>query len=167
MTYLVLFFCLVAATILQALLPAWHYMGQAKPPLLLAVLLYYMLSRERGVMLTAALCAGLMQDALGLTPLGYSSFCYCLIGLALERFKDKIFGHQWMTHLLLGALTSFGFTALIYFMLISSGTLVMPFYSMLIKAIGTALLAVLVMPLCFRAVRHLEVKVGNIHLQDL
>ena len=94
--------------------PTCRWLGQANAPILLGLVLYYALAHSRGTMLQAAIFAGLLQDALGMIPLGYSSFCFCVVALVVSKFKDMVFVHELVTHMLFGALASGAVTLALY-----------------------------------------------------
>lgn len=106
MIYMAMAFALVSGAVIQALLPAWGGVGNVKAPILLGVTVYYALYQPRRVMLVSAVAGGLLQDALGLLPLGYSTFCFIAAGLVLEKFRNAVFEHAWITHVVVGALCS-------------------------------------------------------------
>ena len=149
MNLLVMFFVTFVAALMQAVLPAWIVMGQAKVPALAALVVYYALARERREMLVAAILAGLVQDGLGLIPFGYSPFAFCLMGLLIARFKELVFVHETLTHMLFGLLMGAGSVMVIYLLLVSTGLIDLPVATALLKASGTALLGAIATPLIF------------------
>lgn len=162
MKTLTMIFALVCGAVLQAVLPAWTPMGQAKVPLLLCMSLYYTLSYERSVMLQGAILAGLLQDALGMTPLGYSSFAFVIAGIIVARFKDLIFVQQTLTLVLLGTVSAAGVTLLLFALLARGGMAEVPVLWMVLKTVGTMILGAVTAPLTFRLLTHLDQKLGNI-----
>ena len=88
------------------------------------------------------------------------------VGEIISRYKTKIFQQHLFTHMLLGAAISFGATALMYVMLISTAELHMPFGGFLIKGIGTVLLGVMVFPAVFRMVRRMDQRLGNVRVEE-
>lgn len=167
MIRLVMLVSLVTCAILQAILPAWERMGQAKAPLLLGGLLYYALTRERGRVAEAAIYAGLLQDALGPIPLGFSALAFCVIGLIVNQFRERIFGDHWVTHLFLGALASAAMTLMLYVLLLSSGLRMTPLPVVLLKTLGVTLSSLVAVPLVFKSIEWLDVKLGNVQLQEI
>ncbi len=166
MTILLMVFSLVCAAVLQALLPPWAWLGQAGVPFLLSVVLYYALERGYGVMLAAAIAGGLLQDALGMIPLGYSSFCFCVAALVVERYRESVFVGQWLTHVVFGALASAGVT-LGLALLLGAGGLAAPNPGrVVLKTVGALLLGALVVPLVFHVIDSLDRLLGNVEARE-
>jgi len=155
-------FALVLCAVVQAMLPSWNTMGQAKVPLLLGASLYYALNYNRRDMARAALLAGLLQDALGMMPLGYSSICFCIVGLITTRFKDLIFAQQLVTHALLGGLSAAAVTFMLYIMMVSMGLIESSLGWLMMKAIGAGLLGALFVPLVCRVFARMDDLLGNL-----
>ena len=149
MNLLVMFFVTFAAALIQAVVPAWGALGQAKVPALAAVVVYYALARERREMIAAAIFAGMVQDGLGLIPFGYSSFAFFLMGLLIAQSKDLVFVHETLTHMLFGLLMGAGSVVVIYLLLASTSLIELPVATALLKASGSALLGAVATPLIF------------------
>lgn len=162
MTQLVLIAALLAASVLQAMLPTAVWTGLAPAPLMPSLVIYYALARPRMVMLEVALLAGLIEDSLGQTPLGTSSFCYCVAGLAVEHFRETVVVRQWTTHAMLGAVVNLGVTV-VSFALLAKDRLVEPdLLHVVLRPLGAALLGAAVAPVVFAAVEFLDRTVGNV-----
>lgn len=103
----ILAFLLLAAAI-QCVMPAVTP-GELslKLQLLPAVAVYYMLVREWPVALTAALWAGVLTDALGLTTPGLSSFTLFFIALAMLAFRRVLPESVWFIPAICGAVVEF------------------------------------------------------------
>lgn len=160
MKALVLFSFMIMAAVLQAVLPSWPLLGQAKPPILAAMVVYYALSRSPVEMFWAAMLAGLMQDGLGLIPFGYSSFSFCIMGGIVSRYKEMVFVHESLTHLLFGMVVAGGHTLILYLLLSSAGLLNLSFGQALHKTGGSALLGMLITPVIFQACAIVSEKLG-------
>ena len=104
MIHLALIFSILVAAVAQGMLPAWGTLGEAKTPIVLGVVMYYALNRTHGLMLLAGGIGGIVLDCIGNTPLGFSSFYFCVIGLFLNQFRGKLFGSRWITQAWLGTL---------------------------------------------------------------
>ena len=152
MKILLMLLALVAAAILQAVFPTWRWTGQATAPILLGVVMYYALSHSRATMLQAAILAGLLQDALGMIPLGYSSFCFCMVGLGVSKFKDMVFVHELVTHMIFGGLAS-GLVTL------------RPAWAFL-KITGSLLLGALIVPLECEVLTSLDRMMGTVGTEE-
>jgi hypothetical protein len=94
------------------------WLGYAHAPLLLGLVLYYALTHDLFFLLTACFLAGILQDSLGLIPLGYSAFCFCVVGLVVIRSRELMFVRQWTTHLALGAVSAAGVSLALSLMLV-------------------------------------------------
>jgi len=159
----VMFFCLVCGAVLQAVWPTWLWLGQASAPFLLGLVLYYALSHGDGFMLLAAVLAGLLQDALGLIPLGYSSFCFCLTALIVSRFREMVFSGDWPAHILFGAVAAAGVSLVLSLLLSHDGRLLIGPGWTILKAFGAGLLGAIVIPFEFRVLEALDRMLGNLH----
>lgn len=166
MRSLSMLFALICAAVLQAVIPTWHWLGQANAPVLLGVVLYYSLSQSRFMMFQSAILAGLLQDALGLIPLGYSSFCFVLAGVFVAKFKDIVFVHESITHMLFGGLAA-GFVTLVLYGLLAQGDLILlrPAWAVL-KTIGSVILGAIVVPLEFELLESLDRMLGNVEPRE-
>jgi rod shape-determining protein MreD len=162
MSSLVMICGAVAAGILQGCLPGWAWLGQVRPPLLLGVALYYALNHDRRLMVQAAILAGLMQDALGPVPLGYSAFGFVLTGAAVQRFRDELFIQQALTHLVLGAAAAAANTLLLAALLLGSGLIEVGPVGLALKILGAAAWALAAVPAACAGLRALDRLVGNI-----
>jgi cell shape-determining protein MreD len=156
-TMMVVLFC---CAVLQALLPAWAWFGFVKAPLLMGAVMYYAFTRGRGMVLSAAVLAGVMQDALGMIPLGYSSACFCIVGLLVQRFRGVVFVFRSVTHVVMGGLGN-GLTTLVLVLLLAHDQLLawVPGWT-LSKLVGAIALGALTVPLVFRTIELLELKLG-------
>lgn len=160
MNLLALLFALVMAAVVQVLLPATRWTGYAPVPVMASVVLYYALVRSRPVLLTAAVLAGLMEDSLGQMPLGYSVFCYCVVGLVVERVRDSLLVRQWTTHVTLGLLVNLGLTLAVMLLLAKDGLIVPDLLHTVLRLAGAMLLGSLIAPLVFAALESLERTLG-------
>ena len=166
MIHLVMIFSLIAAAVAQAVTPAWTPLGRAKLPLILGVVLYYALTRDRNTMLRAAFLGGLFQDALGMMPLGTSSFCFCLVAAVINRFRELIFVRQFTTHLLFGALVNLATTLALFLLLVAGGHVAAAPRLLVMKLAGAVALGALAMPPVFYAVETLERRVGVLNARE-
>lgn len=166
MKSLLLYFALVAGALLQAVFPTWRWLGYAHAPILLGVVLYYALEHSRGMMLQAAILAGLVQDALGMIPLGYSSFCFCIVAVVASRFKDIVFVHELVTHTLFGALASGGVTLALYGLLGKDDLILLRAGWAIWKTVGAALLGAVLVPLEFEILEAADRMLGNVEERE-
>lgn len=157
---------IVLAALLQAVLPGTPWLGHAKVPALMAVVVYYALARDRSAWLTAAIIAGLVQDGMGFIPFGYSSFAFCVMALMVARFKDLVFVHEAITHMLFGLLAAAGVTLILFILLRTGSQLHMGMGAGLHKTLGTALLGAVATPILFLACAHMDQLMGVVAPTD-
>lgn len=154
MSILAVLLALLVGGALQAMLPAFAWLGSAAVPILPSLVIYYALTRHRAAVLGIAVTAGVIQDALGLVPLGYSSCALCVAGLALHRYRDEVFTHAALTHAVFG-LVAVPATVGILATLLAAGTHYWPGAVVVLgRMAGAALLgAVCAPPVCAAAAR--------------
>ncbi len=161
MKYLVMLLALVTGATLQALLPAWTWFGGAQAPVLLALVLFYAWTLPRAGMLACAFAAGLLQDALGQVPLGFSCLCFALAGLWAQRHRDDVDEQAVISQVLFGGLAAALVTLLLYALLRHAGAISLSFGGALRKTLGTMLLGAALTPLMFRMAIGLERRLGE------
>lgn len=164
----VLLVSLVLCALVQAVVPPWTAMGQAKPPVLLGGVLYYALTRNNSLVIEAAVVAGLLQDSLGPIPLGYSVVAFLSVALLTNRFRERVFGEHWVTHVLLGIASAVLVTFMMHLLLVGSGmrTGVRPSF-VLSKALGASLLGMFAIPVVFKLIERLDWLLGNVDLREI
>ena len=160
MNTLVMLFSLFIGAIAQALLPAWSWLGLAKAPILLGIAIYYASTRGRRQMLLAAVMAGVLQDALGMIPFGYSSCCFCLVGLAVNRFRTSVFIFRGVTHFIVGGLASGLVTGVLAVLLWKNMLINFTLAWTLQKVVGAIVLGAVFVPLVFRLIEELDIRLG-------
>ena len=161
MIRLLMFMAVIVGAVAQAVFPTFRWLGQANAPVLLGLVLYYALAHSRGTMLQAAIFAGLLQDALGTIPLGYSSFCFCIAALVVSKFKEMVFAHELITHMLFGALASGAVTLALYGLLATAGLVTLAPGWTVLKVAGSMLLGAIIVPFEFELVAGLDRMLGN------
>jgi rod shape-determining protein MreD len=157
---LALIFSLLVAALVQALLPTTRWTGYAPVPVMASVVLYYALLRPRAVLVAAAVGAGLVEDSLGQMPLGYSVFCYCVMGLLVEHFRDSLLVRQWTTHVMLGLLSNLGLTLALMVLLAKDGLIVPDVLHTMLRLLGAVLLGAVTAPVVVMALESLEQTLG-------
>ncbi len=153
---------LAAAGALQAVMPTAPWLGGMRAPLLLAIALHYSLTRDRGFALFAAILAGLLQDALGRTPLGVSSFVFGGAMLMVGRFRADLFRSASVTQATLGALTGAGVTLALWMLLALAGWVRLSAGQGIIRVLGVAVMGALTAPLAIRVAERLDEALGLI-----
>lgn len=160
MTAAIMIFLLLAATLVQSLVPAVAWLGTSKWPCLLAVVLYYSLTHARGAVVVVAVLAGIVQDSLSLIPMGYSALCFTLVGLALFHIRGVLFRDSLLTVAMAGAVSSAATVAFLYLMLaLGSDWVGVPAGWLGVKMAGNALLGMLAAPAVWQLARTLETQV--------
>ena len=162
MIFVVMLFSLVCGAVLQAVFPTWLWLGEAGAPVLLGLVLYYALTHDDLIMWLAALSAGLLQDALGMIPLGYSSFCFCVVAWIVSRFRETVFSGDWPAHLMFGGVCGAGVSLVLSILLAQNGSLVIHPGWAVLKTFGAGLLGAVVVPFEFRLMESLDRMLGNI-----
>ena len=175
MSYLLMVVIAMFAAVFQSLLPPLPFLGGARAPVVLGAAMYYALTRERNMVLAAALIAGIFEDALSARmPMGCHSFLYVVVGLYINRYREKLFGNHWLTHMFLGVIACGVVTIGTYTMLIirarpgpEAVAFAMPVEGMLIMCGGVMLLGLAVIPLTFKIIERFDYKLGNIELREI
>ncbi|MDP6526065.1 MAG: rod shape-determining protein MreD [Kiritimatiellia bacterium] len=162
MTWIVMSVVVMLSTVIQTMLPAYAFMGQARAPMLLAIVLYYSLKRDTTTMLTAALMAGFVHDALSEIPMGYSSLCFGAVGFAAGHFRELITKESLLPHSLIGAAAGFASTVVLYAILKGGGHVGCRLNWCILKAFWTGVLGLWSVPLVCALTAWLDGLVGNI-----
>lgn len=159
-------FCLFFGAILQAVLPAWDRFGYAKAPVLLALVVYYAFTRERHWAIVAALVAGILHDAQGRIPMGYSAACFVVVALTIYRLRDTMFVFRTVTHCVMGAASAAAVTVAMAVLLVQEG-LIEPLPGWLAsKVIGVTLLGAVAVPVVFQLAGVLDHRLGLVEEAD-
>jgi rod shape-determining protein MreD len=161
MIKLVMYTVVIIGAVAQAVFPTFRWLGQTNAPILLGLVLYYALAHSRGTMLQAAIFAGVLQDALGMIPLGYSSFCFCVVALVVSKFKELVFVHKLVTHMLFGALASGAVTLVLYGLLATAGLAALAPGWLVLKIAGSMFFGAILVPFEFEWVAGLDRLLGN------
>jgi rod shape-determining protein MreD len=148
---------IVAGVVAQLLTPGIAFLAGAKVPYLLAVVVYYALTRPWSVSLMIALWAGLMIDVLSPVPLGYSSACFAGVAFAVGCFRNLVFDDTMITPAFFGGVASLVVTTVIYVLLVNWGDYAPPATGwIIVKTIATAAVGSLVTPLVFVVARSMD-----------
>ncbi len=164
MSTAVLIFTMVLSSVLQALLPPWP-ITQAKAPVLLALVVYYALTRSRGQAFSAAILAGFLQDANTVMPLGYSSIAFLLAAAVINRFRDEMYILHPITHIMCGGLAAGAALltqALMLVFLLPDPYFVLGWQTVLLRVVGTAILGAIATPAMFFVMRGLDRYLGYV-----
>lgn len=162
MSFLVMLFAVTVGAAIQAAVPALAWAGYSPLPVLLGIVLYYALLRDRVLMVTCAIVAGLLEDSLSLSPLGFTSFAYCLAGWIAHSFRDTVLVRQATTHVLFGAAANAGTTVLLFLLLFKDGLVRIGLFWFMAKLVGTLALGGLVAPLAVLLMTRFDHMLGNL-----
>ncbi|MCX7591894.1 MAG: hypothetical protein N2255_09745 [Kiritimatiellae bacterium] len=155
MTILLVVLFTVMAAIAQSQLPTPAFLGHVKWPCLPAVVLYFALHRNLDVAVTVAILAGMMQDALGLMPLGLSVLCFVFVAMVTARFRNVVMPDAVLTTTIFGALTCTIWVIVCYAVLRSRGWY-WPFSRLLSMLLGTTVLGAITTPVFHRLIGGLD-----------
>lgn len=145
---------------LQAILPAYARLGGAVWPVLPGLAVYYALTRARPAALAAACAAGVVQDALGLVPLGYSSAAFCLVAWVVHGQREHVFPRSFGTRAVFGAAAAGG-VALVQAALLAAGERRWPGAGLVArKALGALLLGAVITPWVCATADRLDAALG-------
>ncbi len=136
----------------QALAGPVRIAGEMPLPLLAGTALFYALNRPLHTGLVIAFATGLLQDALGMLPLGYSAVLFCLAAAAISRFQRTLQTESLLTGAVFGCATVVVLQAVTAVLLLRNSLLDSPGAVYVLRKIaGSGLLAALAVPLLFWA----------------
>ena len=162
MTLLILLAALPVGAALQQVLPGLSFLGQAKAPFVLCLALHGALDRSLPLCLTAALAGGLLCDGLEALPLGASVSSFTLLALLVRGQRDRFFIGHAMTRAAFGAAAGLGLVLAMMPWLWAAGLRVpdTDWRWLALKALGTAALGALLLPLTCALMGRLDRLVG-------
>jgi len=168
MSLVIMVVALLIGAVAQQVLPGLTLLGQAKAPLVLSVVLYYALHRSLALLVAAAIAGGLICDSLEALPTGYSAVVFCVLGIITWLCRDVVFGARVMTHMVFGFLAGCGLTFGLYgLLLVGEASLREASWSWIaLKAVGTALLGMILAPIVFVVLEWLDRLTGNIVVES-
>ena len=165
-TAIILVLFLVASAAVQGLLPVVTWLGQAPFPLLLSAVLYYALHRGAGVALAAGFLAGLLQDALSPTHLGFSSLCFCAVGWGANRFRSLVIADSPLTPAFFGLVAGTLVTLALYLLGVRGDVVAYPWGRVALKSLGQGVTALISTPIVFGLLRLSDTLVGNVRTHE-
>jgi len=151
MTWIIMSILLFSATLLQAMLPGFRVLAGARFPALLAVVLFYALTRKGGIVLIVAFLAGMIQDSMSMVPLGYSPFLFCAAALVAGRYRKLVVPDSPVTAAFFGGIASTAVSACLYFLLARAGMVSCGFAAASLRVIGSGLMGLISAPFVFSA----------------
>ncbi len=166
MNLVIMVSALLIGAVTQHVLPGLLLLGQAKAPLVLCIVLYYAIHRSLALLLASAIAGGMLCDSLEALPTGYSVVVFCVLGTITWLCRNAVFSAR-ATHMALGLLAGLGLTLGLYgLLLISAENLRQVSWLWIIsKAIGTAVLGMIVAPIIFAILEWLDRLTGNITVE--
>ena len=162
MTYPVMLFVFLCAALVQNLVPGWAILGGAQVPLIMSVVMYYALTRGLGSALFAAVVGGVIQDASGQVPVGYSATCFCVIVLLLTHYKAMLDGESPVTAAVVGGLGGSAVGLVLSMLLWRDHVIEATSFWIVMKVGGSGILGLICTPLVFPVILWLDRLVGNV-----
>lgn len=161
MTAAIMIVFLLGGALLQSLIPAAASLGLSKPPILLAVALYFALVHSRGMAVIVAILAGIIQDSMSLFPVGTSALCFVAFTLVIAEWRETLFRDSLFTVAILGAVLSALTTlALSLILSLNAAEAIAPNWWVALKMGGNAVLGLATAPLVWWLASSLEHHVG-------
>ncbi len=157
---------LLAGTIVQTMSPAYAILGEVKTPILLAFIIYYSLNRSINTMFVAALLAGILQDSLNLSPLGYSSAIFIFIGWVISRYRGLVIADSFMTPIVFGAISGIMATLMQALLLAHNEAINISPLWILLRMLGSGFLCSLITPIVFLLTKMLDRAIGNTDIRE-
>ena len=163
MNLIVMMGLLVFALQVQLNVPSYGWLGEARVPAVMAVVLYYALQREPWLIMLSSILGGLLIDSQSIgIQLGVFVFFFCITALIASRFRDLVFNESLVTAACFGSVSAVIINFAVYLVLIQDGSIHAPLWWAGLKIFGSGVLGLLVTPVIFKAARSLDVAVGNV-----
>jgi hypothetical protein len=156
MRLFILFVALLAGTLTQALLPEWRLLGNAKPPVLASIVLYYALRSDTREMWKVIILAAVLHDGLDLGRSGFAIIAFPVLGLFAQKVRFEVFPDEWITQMILGAFGGLIYTLIAGIVLSGSGQRPLAPGSHALRLIGSFLAGLITMPLVSRLLMKAE-----------
>ena len=158
---MVLIFTVISGSVLQVWLASFSMFGDARVPVLTALVLYSALNRQTHVMLATAFAAGFVLDSLSaVMPLGYSMIAFAFAGWLAGKFKSLVIIESPITSAFFGAMASVVVGLCRCILLKSNGLVICGAGHLVWKLIGTAIWGGLCTPLVFYVMKKIDCGVG-------
>ncbi len=144
-------FCLsmLAAVLTQALLPGLAFLGGARFPVLLGIVLYYALNHRPWIVIIVAFVAGMFQDGLSLVPLGYSALLFCSAALVAGRYRQLVLSEAAVTAAFFGGVTNLVVALILYLLLSRNGVIACSGTAATVRIVGSGILGAVTVPAVF------------------
>lgn len=167
MIWLVMIFVTVVAGFSQAAVVPVALLGEAKLPLLLAVVIYYALNHDTGTAAVAALLSGFLHDVLSMIPIGQTAAVFLVAALITGRFRKLVHGEEVLTAGLFGGVSAFVSVFAEHHLLARDGLVAVTTGALWHKAFGFLLLGAVISPIVFLIVHRLDSLVGNVATSEV
>ncbi len=154
--WMLMLMAMLAATLAQALLPGVPFLGNARFPALLGLVLYYALNHKLWVGIVVAFVAGILQDGLSMVPLGYSAFLFCGVAAVAGRYRWLVLSEAAVTAAFFGAIASFLVSISLFLLLKQSGSIVCTGSVALHRVLGSGVLGLVTVPVVFLSMSYLH-----------
>jgi rod shape-determining protein MreD len=165
MKWVVMMVLTVVCAIVQMTVPPIAMLGGAKAPVMFCLVLYYALEHDTAVLVSVALLAGMLQDALGLTPLGLSTLCFCAVGVVAGGFRRLVLSDSAVIAAVFGFAGCMVATLCSYALLVRDGLVGWTVWTALWKSTGTGLLGAVLAPPLFALTGGIDRRLGNVRLK--
>lgn len=165
MNAIVMLIAIMAAMLIENVLPGWSAYFHVKAPVLMGIVIYYALNRSLGLALAAAVVGGILYDGLCGLPPGCSVITMALFVALFRRNREFLFGDRFLTQMVVGALAGGVFAVLTgvgVALLPGPGGGRMPAHLMP-RVFGMGIMGMASFPLVFRVMLRLDRMVGNTH----
>jgi rod shape-determining protein MreD len=158
----VMLFSVIVGAVLHAARPVSTLLGGVPINPMLGIVIYYALMHGRRAMLAAAMLGGLVEDSMGMMPLGYSSFCYCAIGWFVGEFRDVVHVTEPATHVVFGLAGAACSTLAEWVLLVKDGLVRVDPFFLAIRVAAAALVSAVLVPAVFAVLVRIDRGVGNL-----
>ena len=153
---LLLFISIASGALIQLFLPVWPLFGEIKPPVLIALVLYFSLQSSSHSMWVAVFWAALLHDGLDLGQCGPALMGFPIIAILTHRVRLEIFTEGLITQIVFGALGSLLVMSITVLFYTLSGQRPFHLGSSLLRIAGSSLFGAATLPIVCWSMRKLE-----------
>jgi rod shape-determining protein MreD len=140
---------LLLAAVLQLTVPGIPILAGSKPPLLLAVVVYYAATGSLTTACWVSVAAGVIHDALSPVPIGYSVLVFGLIGLMTGELRRVVDMDQWVSRWIMGFVAGAMATLILGISLMKHDLVACSGVQVTAKALGSGVLGGMVISLVY------------------
>lgn len=162
MNWLVMILTMMAGAVTQSAFAPAAWAGSAKPPILLAVVLYYTLRHPPALALSAAFLGGFLQDAAGIGQMGVSSMCFAAAAWLLGRSREIVLGETVFAAAVIGAGAAAILDLCVLALASREGMLALPVVHIVLRAGGSMLMGAVTTPVVAAVISRADRAVGNL-----